>query len=215
MGARLYVGTKNRDKLREIEEILSVTLRSPAALPLELASLPKDAPDVPESGASLEENAEKKALAYARAVSAPVIADDTGLFVDALSGAPGIRAGRYAGENATYEENRAKLLSALEGVPEEKRTARFRCVIALARPGKLLAIFEGEVAGRILECARGAGTFGYDPLFFLPELAKTLAELSPGEKNEVSHRARALAHAAPFLLDLLGENQSPRRQGAK
>jgi XTP/dITP diphosphohydrolase len=197
---RIYLGTKNEDKVREIREILG-------SLPLELLALPDGTPEVDESGRTLEENATRKALGYAASVSAPVIADDTGLFVDALGGAPGIKAGRYAGDRATYAENRARLLSALRGVPEAKRGASFRCVIALALPEKVLATFEGAVAGRILDAPRGTGEFGYDPLFFVPELGKTLAELSPGEKNRVSHRGRALERGRPFLLDLLPENE--------
>ena len=192
----LVVGTKNKDKLREIEEIL-------LALPFEIRSIPKEAPDVDESGTSLEENAKKKALEYAAIVKGPVLADDTGLFVDALEGAPGIKAARYAGEKATYADNRRKLVDALKGVPGPKRTARFKCVIALARPGTVLGTFEGSVEGRILEAPRGAGTFGYDPLFLVPELGKTLAELPPQEKNKLSHRARALERAKPALLELL------------
>jgi XTP/dITP diphosphohydrolase len=193
---RLFLGTKNRDKLREIQDIL-------AALPIELRVLPADAPEVAETGNTLEDNAKKKALEYAAFAGGTVLADDTGLFVDALQGQPGVRAGRYAGERATYAENRAKLLGALEGVPEAKRTARFRCVIALAKPGHLLGLFEGVVEGRILETPRGAGQFGYDPLFFVPEIGRTLAEVEHGAKNSLSHRARALERAKPALLDLI------------
>jgi len=193
---RLYVGTKNKDKLREIQEIL-------LGVPLELHALPADAPDVDESGASLEENSKKKALEYAEFVKAPVLADDTGLFVDALDGAPGVHAARYAGEKATYADNRKKLQKALEGVPAKDRTARFRCVIALARPGAVLGTFEGHVEGRIIEAPRGSGTFGYDPLFFVPEVGKTLAELPASEKNRLSHRAKALERAKSVLLELI------------
>jgi XTP/dITP diphosphohydrolase len=193
---RLFLGTKNRDKLRELEEIL-------VAVPLELRALPRELPDVAETGTSLEENARKKALEYANAVGAPVLADDTGLFVDALGGAPGIKAARFAGEKATYEDNRRKLLESLRGVPESSRTARFECVIAVARPGHVLATFEGLLSGRILEAPRGSGEFGYDPLFLIPELGKTLAELSAPEKNRLSHRARALERARPALLELI------------
>lgn len=193
---RLFVGTKNKDKLREIEDIL-------AALPFDLVPLPAEVPDVSETGGSLEDNARKKALEYARAVSGPVVADDTGLFVDALDGEPGIRAGRYAGERATYAENRSKLVHELRGVAPEKRTARFRCVIAVARPGAVLGTFEGTVEGRIIDAPRGAGAFGYDPIFLIPELGRTLAEIDGAEKNRLSHRARALERARPALLELL------------
>ena len=193
---RIFVGTRNKDKLREIEEIL-------LGLPLELRALPQDAPEVDETGTSLDENARKKALEYADFVRAPVIADDTGLFVDALDGAPGIKAARYAGEKATYADNRKKLVKALEGVSPPERTARFKCVIALARPGTVLGTFEGSVEGRILEAPRGAGTFGYDPIFLVPELGKTLAELPAREKNKLSHRAKALERAKAALLELI------------
>jgi XTP/dITP diphosphohydrolase len=193
---RLYLGTKNQDKLREIEEIL-------LSVPLELHALPKDAPEVDESGTSLEDNARKKALEYADHVRGPVLADDTGLFVDALDGAPGIKAARYAGEKATYADNRKKLVEALRGVPKARRTARFRCVIALARPGSVLGTFEGAIEGEILDAPRGEGTFGYDPLFLVPEIGRTLAEIPPTEKNRLSHRARALERAKPALLELL------------
>ncbi|MEZ0227338.1 MAG: RdgB/HAM1 family non-canonical purine NTP pyrophosphatase [Planctomycetota bacterium] len=193
---RLFVGTKNKDKLREIEEIL-------LGLPIELHALPEDAPDVDEDGTTLEENSTKKALEYAAFVKAPVIADETGLFVDALDCAPGIKAARYAGEKATYADNRKTLQMALEGVTAARRGARFRCVIALARPGAVLGTFEGQVEGKIIEAPRGSGTFGYDPLFLVPELGKTLAELAAQEKNSVSHRARALERAKPALLDLI------------
>lgn len=192
----LYVGTKNKDKLREIEAIL-------ASLPLELRPLPGGLPDVVEDGGSLEANARLKALGYARAVGAPVLADDTGLFVDALGGAPGVDAAHYAGPKATYADNRTKLLRELAGVPEPRRTARFRCVIAVARPDAVAATFEGSVEGRILEAPRGPGQFGYDPLFFVPEVGRSLAEIEGPEKNRLSHRARALASALPRLLDLI------------
>ncbi len=192
----VYVGTKNRDKLREIEEIL-------LGLPLELRALPADTPSVDETGTSLEENARQKALGYAAFVRAPVIADDTGLFVDALDGAPGLKAARYAGEHATYADNRKKLTDAMRGVPTPRRAARFKCVIAIARPGTVLGTFEGHVEGQILEAPRGQGDFGYDPLFLVPGLGKTLAELPPTEKNKLSHRAKALERAKPLLLDLI------------
>ncbi|HZV03414.1 MAG TPA: RdgB/HAM1 family non-canonical purine NTP pyrophosphatase [Planctomycetota bacterium] len=193
---RLYLGTKNQDKLREIEEIL-------LSVPLELRALPEDAPEVDESGTSLEENARKKALEYADHVRGPVLADDTGLFVDALDGAPGIKAARYAGEKATYADNRKKLVEALRGVPKARRTARFRCVIALARPGSVLGTFEGAIEGEILDAPRGEGAFGYDPLFLVPEIGRTLAEIPATEKNRLSHRARALQRAKAALLELI------------
>src|SRR5262249_22051489 len=131
-----------------------------------------------------------------------VLADDTGLEVDALGGAPGVRSARFAGPGASYAQNRAKLLEDLRSVPEAKRTARFRCVIAIARPGEVVAKFDGTVEGRILDAPRGESGFGYDPLFLVPELGRTLAELDADEKNHVSHRARALQRAKGFLVEL-------------
>jgi XTP/dITP diphosphohydrolase len=193
---RLYLGTKNKDKLREIEEIL-------VGLPLELALVPRDVPEVSENGTTIEENARKKALGYAQAMGAPVIADDTGLFVDALDGEPGVHAAIYAGAQHSYEDNRKKLLQELAGVPEAKRTAHFRTVIALARPGQVVATFEGKLEGRILEQPRGPRDFGYSPLFFVPEAGKTLSELTPEERRRLSHRGRALEKARPALLELI------------
>lgn len=195
VAVRLFVGSKNKDKVREIQEIL-------AAIPLDIRPLPAETKEVEESGKTLEENAKAKALGYATAVSGFVLADDTGLEVEALGGAPGVSSARFSGKNATYAQNRAKLLEALAGVPEERRGARFRCVIALARPGEVLATFEGTVEGRILEAPRGEGGFGYDPLFAVKELGRTLSELRPDEKNKVSHRALALKRAKGFLLEL-------------
>lgn len=193
---RLYVGTKNKDKLREIEDVL-------ATVPLELALLPRDTADVAENGTTIEENARKKALEYANAVGGYVISDDTGLFVDELEGKPGVHAAVYAGPQHSYEDNRRKLLHELHGVPEARRSAHFRTVIALARPGQVLGTFEGRLEGRILEAPRGPGNFGYSPLFYVPELGKTLAEMSPDERGRLSHRARALERARPALVELV------------
>jgi XTP/dITP diphosphohydrolase len=191
----VVLGTKNPHKTREIREILT-------GLPLDLRPLPAGVREIDERGGTLEENAKLKATGYARALGETVLADDTGLFVDALSGSPGVRSARYAGDHAKDSDNRARLLAALRGVPDARRSARFRCIVALARPGELLGTFEGVLEGRILDRERGSHGFGYDPLFFLPSHGCTLAELPPAAKNEVSHRARALSQARRLLLEL-------------
>ncbi len=181
--AAVVVASKNPDKVREVEEVLAA-LDDPPEIVRGL-----DWPDVPETGDTLEANALLKARAVAEATGLPALADDTGLEVAALGGAPGVGTARYAGPNASYRDNVTKLLAALEG--EEERSARFRTVVALVVPGEGELVAEGELAGRIALAPRGTGGFGYDPVF---ELAgqRTLAEVPPGEKNAISHRARAL-----------------------
>jgi XTP/dITP diphosphohydrolase len=174
-----------------------------AASPLgiEIIPLPNFAslPAVIEDGLTFEENARKKAKVYSRAVPGQVVmADDSGLEVDALRGAPGIHSARYAADaphlinnNTDDEANNARLLRELKEVPVEKRTARFVCVIAAARDGETLEVFRGEAEGTILNRARGTNGFGYDPLFYFPQIQKTFAELTPEEKAQYSHRGAA------------------------
>lgn len=145
-----------------------------------------------EDAGNFSGNAQKKALHYSRYANGLVLADDSGLEVDALGGAPGVFSARFAGLLATDEENNRKLLQQLRDVAAENRTARFVCELALAQQGKLLAQFRGVAEGIILESARGSGGFGYDPLFFDPEIGKTFAELTPEEKLHRSHRGKAL-----------------------
>ena len=184
---RVLLATTNPDKRKEILAILR-GLPTEVVLPREIGiSL-----DVKEDGASLLENAKKKALAFARESGLAALAEDTGLEVDALGGAPGVFSARYAGENATYAQNYRKLLGELRGVPPSKRTCRFRTVVVLARRGRVLITAEGTVRGRVSLRPHGSGGFGYDPVFFYPPLGKTFAQLLPYEKNHVSHRARAL-----------------------
>ena len=191
------LGTRNRDKLREIGEIL-------LGVPVQLRPLPADAVEVDEDAPTVAGNARKKATEYAAQVETWVVADDTGLEVDALGGAPGVRAARYAGPEATYADNRRKLLDALGDVPDERRAARFRCVLVLASPaGEVLAEAEGTLEGTITADERGEGGFGYDPIFLPAGEARTLAELSASEKNRLSHRASALKALVPHLLELL------------
>jgi len=183
----LVVGTRNAKKKAEIEKIL-------AGLPLRLKSVADytDAPDVVEDGDTFEENARKKALEYADALDEWVVADDSGLQVDALGGQPGVHSARYAGPDATGADLCRKLLGELKDVPPESRTARFRCVIAVAKPGEVLFAVQAAVEGIITREMRGSGGFGYDPVFLYPRLGRTFAELTMEEKNSVSHRGRAL-----------------------
>ena len=193
----LLIATANAHKARELAAVLG-------GLPLALRTL-KDFPglgEVEEDGLTLEANACKKAVFYSRASGLWALGDDSGLEVEALGGRPGVRSARYAGEPADSEANNRKLIQELSGLGPERRGARFRCVLALAGPSGEPRLEEGAVSGRITETYHGAGGFGYDPLFYLPELGRTMAELSLEEKNRVSHRALALLKMKPHLLDL-------------
>lgn len=191
---RLVLATGNPDKKREIEPLLAGV-----AVELVPVSALVQGWSVEETGATLEANARLKAEAAALATDLPAVADDTGLFVDALGGAPGVRSSRYAGPEATYADNLQALLAALDGIPPEDRGARFRTVVAVVRPDGAGRLFAGEIEGAILAAPRGAGRFGYDPVFLPAGTARTLAELPLAEKNRRSHRARAFAELAAFL----------------
>lgn len=197
MGKTLVIATFNVHKAGEIRAILP-------DLPLRLRTLAEFPGALPaaEDGATLEENAVKKALSAARFTGFRALADDTGLEVDALGGAPGVRSARYAGERASAAENNARLLAALSGVPARKRSARFVCVMALAFPAGQTVVSRGTLEGRITELERGVNGFGYDPLFEPAGFTLTLSELPDAEKNAVSHRARALAGLLPLLHKL-------------
>jgi XTP/dITP diphosphohydrolase len=160
--------------------------------------------EVEETGSTFAENARLKATAYARASGLLTLADDSGLEVDALSGEPGTRSARYAGQGASDEDRYRLLLSKLEGVSWEGRTARFRCVIAVARPQGEVRIAEGTCEGVIAFEPKGEHGFGYDPVFYTPEHGQTMAELEPEVKNRISHRARAARGARRILQELLG-----------
>lgn len=191
----LVLATRNRDKGRELAALLGdlgIRIRTLSDFP--------DAPEVVEDGATCEANAVKKATEMARATGLATVADDTGLEVDALGGRPGVYAARYAGEDATYEDNCRKLLRELSGVPPERRTARFLTVAAIALPGWGVRVAHGILEGLIAEAPAGSQGFGYDPVFFVPELGKTLAELTPAEKNRISHRARAFTKLREILV---------------
>jgi XTP/dITP diphosphohydrolase len=182
----LLVSTRNPHKVREIRTILGVPFEVS-----DLSILPT-MPEVEETGTTFEENAELKAVAASQLFEGWVIADDSGLEVDALGGAPGVYSARYAKEAASDSENNALLLENLARVPEQERQARFRCVIVLARAGRKLAAFSGVVEGVIALSPRGAKGFGYDPLFTPNGFSQTFGELPVTTKNRLSHRARAL-----------------------
>ena len=186
--------------MREYRELLS-------CVPFELV-LPADVgifESVEETGETFEENARLKAVALFQKSGLLTLADDSGLEVDALGGEPGVRSARYAGENATDSQRVEFLLSKLQGVPSEKRTARFRCVIAIAGPGEAVEVVSGECPGVIALEPSGGNGFGYDPVFYLPELGKTMAELSSSEKHRISHRGRAARKAAEILKKHVGK----------
>jgi len=193
----LILATQNLGKLQEIRHMLG-----PEVAVTSLADL-SGAPQIVEDGGTFEANAVKKARVVARHANRPALADDSGLEVDALGGAPGVFSARYAGENASDSENNARLVEQLDGVPKEKRTARFRCVIAVATPDGAVRTVEGQCEGRILTVSRGLNGFGYDPLFLVPELGRTFAELSSKEKNRLSHRGQALRAARTILQEIL------------
>ncbi len=194
----LLVATHNKGKLREYKELLR-------DLPVRLVYLDEVGiqEDVPETGSTFEENAVQKATAYARLSGLLTLADDSGLEVDALGGRPGVHSARYAGPNASDDDRIRKLLAELEGVPPERRTARFRCVIAVASPEGDVIIAQGTVEGVIADAPRGDHGFGYDPIFYLPDRGCTMAELPPEEKNRISHRARAAEAIKPRLREIL------------
>jgi XTP/dITP diphosphohydrolase len=198
--SRLLIATGNSGKLREYRALLGDLgweLVSPRDVELSL--------EVDESGSDYAENAKIKAVAFARASRLVTLADDSGLEVDALGGEPGPLSARYAGPGADDSRRYSRLLERLRGVPPEKRGARFRCLIAVARPSGETELFEGTCEGVVTEAPRGETGFGYDPVFLLPERGRTLAELPLSEKNAVSHRGAAARKARPFLEKLLSE----------
>lgn len=194
----LLLGTQNKGKLKELRQLL-------ADLPLELYSL-DDFPaikSVPETGATFSENASLKAAGYARQTGMLALADDSGLEVDALDGAPGVLSARYAGAGASDAERTAKLLDELKGTPVENRSARFICAVAIANPeGEVLKIFIGTCDGRIDFAPNGSEGFGYDPVFIPGGYEESFGQLKSEIKNQLSHRARALSAAREFLLTL-------------
>ncbi len=199
---QIVLATHNRGKMKEMSSIL-------AHLPVKLLTL-DDFPqigEIPETGETLKENAFIKAETVHQKTGLPALADDTGLEVDALDGAPGVHSSRYDGETATFEDNCRKMMQEMDGIPAEERTARFHTVIAfVSESGNEWT--EGMVEGRILENKRGDGGFGYDPLFYYPPLKKTFAELNSEQKNNISHRGKALRNFCQILEKRILTNNS-------
>ncbi len=205
MPHRLVFATRNEGKVAELRELLAdLAIDVTSLAELEARAGAQRVPEVDEDGETFADNAVKKARQVSRATGLPALADDSGLEVDALGGAPGVISARYAGAGATDEENNEKLLAALAGVPPGDRRARFRSVVALADETGPLAgdviTASGTCEGQITGSPQGEGGFGYDPLFFVPELGATFGELGVGSKKERSHRARAIRALAPELI---------------
>ena len=197
---KLILATSNKDKAREIAEILSDT-------PFVVTTMKEEGydPDIVEDGKTFEENALIKArTVHALAEGAYVMADDSGLCIDALDGAPGIYSARFCGENSTYPEKFAKIFEMRKDVPEEKRTAKFVCSIAVVRPDGSEFTVRGEVCGVLHEKPMGDGGFGYDPIFYVPEFGMTTAQMTKEQKNSISHRGKASRAMAEKLKADLG-----------
>ncbi len=184
---QLLIATRNPKKRDEMAALLK-------GLPIQVLTLAdfKNVTEIEEDGKTFRENAEKKALGYAKQTGCLTLAEDSGLCVDYLKGEPGVYSARFSGSEKNDLKNCEKVLKLLKGVPEEKRTASFKCTAALALPGKILEVVEEEVEGRIAYRMHGTGGFGYDPLFFYPGFGKTFGEVSPEMKHRVSHRGKAL-----------------------
>lgn len=204
MSTSILVATTNPGKMAELYAMLDLDVDW-----LSLADFP-DAPDVAEDGHTFEENAQKKALAYAKATGCWTIADDSGLVIDALDGAPGVKSARFSGQPASHEErnlidhrNCAKVLDLLKDVPTEKRTARFVCSLCMVSPKEILIETHGTLEGVVAQSPAGCNGFGYDPIFFVPHLDKTVAQLSAEEKNAISHRGNAIRKLKPLFAGLL------------
>ena len=199
MRLKLLLATNNTGKIKEYRSLLQ-------GIPFELVT-PKEmgiSLDVEENGATYKENARLKAYALAKKSGLLTLADDSGIEVDALDGAPGVMSARYAGKNASDSERVNSLLSRLKDVPEEKRTARFYCVIAIAQPDGQVDFCDGECKGIITLEPCGKNGFGYDPIFFFPGYGKTMAELPFAIKNQISHRGRAAQKACSLLNKMAG-----------
>lgn len=184
---KVVLATRNQGKVKEFNRLF-------ADLGWEGISLAEfeGVPEVVEDGETFEANALKKAMTISTYLNLPALGDDSGLEVDALDGRPGVYSARYAGEDATDEQNWRKLLTEIESVPMEQRTARFRCTLAFVVPGEEPILSSGACEGLIAREPKGTNGFGYDPVFYIPELDKRMAELLPDEKNQLSHRARAM-----------------------
>ncbi len=194
----IVLATRNRGKLRELEALL-------AGLPVRVQTLDNypDVPILPEIGDTFEANARSKALTVARLTGRIALADDSGLEVDTLGGAPGVNSATFLGATATDEDRNVWVLGKLRGMREGLRTARYRAVVAVATPHGVVRTFEGTCEGRIADGPRGHEGFGYDPIFYVPAYGRTMAELPPDIKNRISHRARALAAARGYLVSMI------------
>jgi len=202
MERKILVASTNPGKLAELKSMLGESIKWVGLSDFEGIE------EVIEDGANFAENARKKAVGYAKATGLWTIADDSGLVVDALGGEPGVKSARFSGEKASDRglldsENMEKVLRLLKGVPVKSRTARFVCHLCLASPEKVLLETEGKLEGVIAEEKKGENGFGYDPIFFVPELNKTVAELKGEEKNSISHRGNAIRKLKPLLEELL------------
>ncbi len=196
---KLLIATSNKGKFSELASLL-------AGSPFELVSLRELnlTAEAPESGSTFEENAVSKAMFYSQASRLPALADDSGLEVDALGGEPGVMSARYAGPGATDAELVAYLLCKLKNIPDQNMSAQFRCVIAIAWPTNAISTYTGECSGKIIRTPRGSNGFGYDPIFLLPEMNRTMAELTQAEKNRLSHRSIATRKALEALRNIQG-----------
>jgi XTP/dITP diphosphohydrolase len=199
---RLLVATTNRGKVAEYRSLL-------AGLDIELITLDQAGinQEAREDYNTFAENARSKAEFYTGLSGLITLADDSGLEVDALGGEPGVRSSRYAGDNASDSDRVNFLLDKLKSVPLEKRQARFKCVIAIAAPGGYLKLVNGECEGVIALKPGGENGFGYDPIFYLPQYGKTIAEITPDLKNEISHRGRAAINARTILADIIADKR--------
>lgn len=195
MTQKIVLATNNPHKASEIRAILQ-------GIPFDILTAAdfQSFPDPEEDGDTLEENARIKALAIHQATGLWALADDSGLEVEALNGAPGVMSARFAGPGCTFADNNRKLLELMKNIPDDKRGARFRCVAAMAKSAEDVTLFSGEITGTITHEARGKGGFGYDPVFFVPVLGSTFAEASIVDKNRLSHRGRAFRRVADYLL---------------
>ncbi len=196
--AAVVIASRNEHKVAEIRQLLS-------GLAIDVLSLKDfpEAPEIEEDGETFEANALKKARSISQFAKLTTLADDSGLEIDILGGLPGVHSARFAGESASDGENNAKLLQLMQGVCPEKKAARFRCAIALVSRCGPEQLVEGSCPGLIIDRPQGTGGFGYDPLFMVPDLGKTFAELSSEEKSRISHRGRALQKTLPILREWL------------
>lgn len=195
---KLVLATQNKDKVKEIKKFLS-------GLKIPILTLDdfKNNSKLKETGKTLEENALQKAQQVFKLTGLPTLADDSGLKVQYLKGKPGVRSSRFAGKKATYLDNNLKLLKLLKEVPFSKRKAQFRCVMALKLDAKKVRLLQGKISGYIAKERKGRSGFGYDPVFYVPNLKKTFAQLSLKQKNKISHRAKALLKVKKYLQGLI------------